>query len=159
MKGRSEPCRAKQCSGNLSICRASEVPIESSQRERKSSTLGLREMIGRTAPWPTAREPPEASRGLGSCGKISTKWNDDRRRCIGPRGIDEYGCQPAVDIIDEPIFAFDRDTPKCWRQPADAARFSENLWRWCNSNCRRVEARQPDERCLVPPQLRIDRET
>jgi hypothetical protein len=136
---------AKQCLGNLSICRTGKVPIERPQRERKSSTLGLREMIGRTAPWPTACKSPKASRSLGSCGEISVERNDDRRGRIGPRGIDEDCCQPVIAMIDEPIFAFDCGAPDCWFQPADAARFSEYLRCRCNNDRRGIEARQPDE--------------
>src|ERR1700752_4642750 len=62
-------------------------------------------------------------------------------------------------MLDEPIFAFDCGTPECRPQPADAARFSEYLWRWCNSDRRRIEARRPHELCPVAAQLRIGRET
>lgn len=151
---------AKQHARDVSIRFAGVASIKRSQSEPEPSTLVLRKAIGCTATTRSARsKPPQAGRSLSSNGEACIDRNDNCCRRVGARGVDEHGGQSTVEIVDEPIFAFDGSTLEYRSQAADATRIIEQLWCSCDNNRRRIEARQPDQRRSVPAEHRIDRET
>lgn len=150
---------AKQHARDVSIRFAGDASIKRSQSEPEPSTLVLRKAIGSTATRSASSKPPQTSRSFSPCGEACIKRNHDCCRLVGACGVDEHGGQSIVEIVDEPIFAFDGSTLEYWSQAADVARIIEQLWCSCDNNRRGIEARQPDQRRSVPAQLRIDRET
>jgi hypothetical protein len=150
---------AEQDARDLPVRLAGEMPIERSQAKHESSTLMLRKMIGRTSTWPAHGKPPQAGRGLGSRYEVLIEGNHDGCGRIGARAIGKQGCEPAISVVDEPIFALD-DTPlEYWSQAADVTRIAEDHRRWCNNNRRGINAWPPDQRGAICWQIRIDRET
>jgi hypothetical protein len=150
---------AEQDARDLPVRLAGEMSIERPQATHESSALMLRKMIGRTPTWPAHGKPPQAGRSLGPRDEVLIEWDNDRCRRVGARAIGKQRCEPAIGVVDEPIFALD-DTPlEYWSQAADVTRIAEGHRRWRNNNCRGINAWPPDQRCAICWQIRIDRET
>jgi hypothetical protein len=119
----------------------------------------LRKIVGRAAGRSARGAAPQTKRSVDPRSEVSIKRNDDRGRRGGARAVDEHGGQSTIDIVDEPVLAFDGTALEYWNQTGDVVRVTKELRRWCNNDRGRVEVRQPDQRSLVCAQLRIDRET
>jgi hypothetical protein len=80
----------EQHARDLSIRFAGDVSIERAQSKHEPSTL----VQGNTIGWPARRSPrsnpPQAGRSLCSRSEPCIKGNDDCRRRIGARGVDEH---------------------------------------------------------------------
>jgi hypothetical protein len=89
--------------------------------------------------------------------EISIERDDDCGGQIRVRAADEKGGQPAVTVIDDPMFAVGGTAGECGWEHADRAGASERLWRGRDENGAWIEMCQPDDRRAVR-QARLTRE-